>query len=140
MAVTSPRFSHLLTFLLPKGARAVMTPSQGWPHGCLVNPGRTALVSIMGPSREAAFEAAGRIAQGACAGLGAQSISVRLYSFPPEERTDGRDWLFVSSQRGGVDGWTMIVGAEVAFAPTALGATFPQFESEARPALQAHGR
>ena len=138
--MTSPRMSHLLTFLLPKGARRVVPPNamsdSGWPYGCLVDVGRISLISIMGPSREAAFETAGLIVRESCQGLGARSISVRLYTFPPEDRCDGRDWLLVGSGPGGVDGWTLIVGAEVAFAPTALGATFPEFEM-ARPAPRA---
>ena len=137
--MTSPRMTHLLTLLLPKGARAAPAPAGGWPYGCLVDFGRIGLISIMGPSREAAFETAGRISRVACRGLGPQSISVRLYTFPPEVRNDGRDWLFVATPRGGVDGWTLILGADVAFAPTALGAVFPEFQA-AQPAPRAASR
>jgi hypothetical protein len=134
--MTSPRMTHLLTFLMPKGARRVVAPIGGWPFGSLVDLGKIGLVSVMGPSREAAFETAAGIGSAACAGLPPQSISVRLYTFPPEEKNDGRDWLHVSTPSGGVDGWTMIVGADVAFAPTALGATFPEIQA-ARPAPRA---
>jgi hypothetical protein len=135
MAVTSPRFTHLLTFLLPPGSRRVVAPAEGWPFRCVVEFGKIS-VNVMGPSREATFATAARIGIAACADLPPQSISVRLYTFPPEEKGGGRDWLHVSSPPGGVDGWTMIVGAEVAFAPTALGATFPEIQT-ARPAPRA---
>lgn len=135
--MTSPRFTHLLTFLLPNGARRIVTPVDGWPYGCLVEFGRTSLVSIMGPSREATFDAAAQILADGCAGLAENSITARVYQFPKKEPTDGRDWLRVSSDCGITDGWTIIIGARVAFSPTGIDPYFPRIQTEARPALKA---
>ncbi len=135
--MTSPSFTHLLTFLLPPGARRIVTPVDGWPYGCLVEFGRTSLVSIMGPSREAAFDAAGQILSDGCTGLAQTSVSLRVYQFPPKEPADGRDWLRVSSGGGVTDGWTAIIGAGVAFSPTGVDPYFPRIQKEARPAPRA---
>lgn len=133
--MSSPPASHLLTFLLPKAAAAVPIPPGGWPFGCVVEFGRVGLVSLMGPSREAVMLVGAELLRVACQHLPALSIAARLYTLPPAARGDGRDWLHVSSGYGGVDTWSIIVGAEVAFSPTSLDPYIPELEGRAQPAL-----
>lgn len=133
-----PRFTHVLTFLLPAGSRRVDAPAGGWPPQFMVELGRAGLVTIMGPSRDAIFDVAASVARQACAGLPEQSIAIRVYARPIERESATRDWLHVSTESlGAVDGWSMIVGAEVAFSPTALDSYFPKLEPMARPAPKA---
>lgn len=142
MAVNSPPFTHLLTFLLPADARRnIVVPHTGWPFGSLVEVSRLGLVSIMGRSREAVFDAAAAVLCPACRGLPRQSVAMRLYTLRVARDEDTRDWLHVATDSlGAVDGWSAIVGAEVAFSPTALDPYFPNLESRAQPAPKAQQR
>jgi hypothetical protein len=135
MAMGSPSASHLLSFMLPGGAAAIRAPAAGWSFGCMVEIGRI-LVQILGPSREAVFEVAGLVLRQACDDLPPQAIAARLYTLPPEQRADGRDWLHVSTPHGAADGWTIITGADVAFSPTALDPYFPKAAAAAPVAAQ----
>lgn len=116
--------SHLLTFMFPPGASPMPGDFADSDVGCIVEYG-TYLVSIMGPSREAVFDHAAKILQRACQGMAPLSIAGRLYTLPPEQKNDGRDWLHVGSGTGGVDTWSIIVGAHVAFSPTAIDPHLP---------------
>jgi hypothetical protein len=126
----SPAASHLLHFMLPGGAAPIRAPAGGWPHRCMVEIGRI-MVQVLGPSREAVFESAGLIVRQACHALPPQAIAARLYTLPPEQRSNERDWLHVAAPHGAADGWTIITGAEVAFSPTALDPYFPNVATAA---------
>jgi hypothetical protein len=73
--------------------------------------------AVDGPSRELVLEETARLLREICRGLGPLSIAATLESPPPGS---------------GRDGWTIIVGADIAFSPTALGATFPNQTREPR--------
>jgi hypothetical protein len=107
-----------LTFVLPKGAHALQSgcyDTSSWVPGCfLVIAGP--FVAITAPSRERAMEQAARLLRVTCQGLTEISIAATLESPAP---VSGRD------------GWTIIVNADIAFAPTSLGATFPQEQHHA---------
>lgn len=74
------------------------------------------LVKICGPSRQRVFGAATGFLRSLARPSEPVSISATLAS-PPNR------WPGHSHQH---DGWSIILGADVAFAPTALGATFPE--------------
>jgi hypothetical protein len=121
--------SHILTFLTPPGARIEPGFRIDSPHGCILEVGRTGLVTILGPSREAVFELAARLLRAACRGLPPASVSARLYQARPHgDLAEGRDWLELP---GPVDGWTIIIGAEVAFSPTAIDPYLPALSRRA---------
>jgi hypothetical protein len=107
---SSPPVTYRLTFVLPAGALAVQSGIfSGWVQGCeLVIAGP--FIAITGPSRERVQEQAARLLRVSCQKLRAVSIEALLETPPPG---------------GGRDGWTIIVNADIAFAPTGLGATFP---------------
>src|SRR5437764_1421876 len=119
MVMSSRPASHLLTFLLPGGARRDAGLIIDSPHGCIAQIGKIGLVSVFGPSREVVMDQAARILTVACRGLPQPlCVAATLYSLHRYGRqNDGRDWLELP---GPADGWTIIVGAEVAFSPTAL--------------------
>lgn len=115
------RPSHILTFLLPQGARRDDGIRVDSRYGEIVEIGRSGLITVMAPSQEAAFEIAAQMLRIACRGLAPLSIAARIYA-PALDRGDGRDWLEVP---GPADGWTIIVGADVAFSPTQIDPYFP---------------
>lgn len=117
---------YRLSFLLPAGALACSGSHQPSPEGCLLHV-TFPLVDIAGPSREAVFEHATRFLRVSCRGRPPLSIAARL-------STPGRTV--------GTDGWTIIVGADIAFSPTALDPHLPR-PDQARPpppAVAARGR
>lgn len=82
----------------------------GWVSGCelaIAHPH----VAIFGPSRERVIDQAARLIRVACHNLPSASISAHMQSPPPVS---------------GHDAWTIIVNADIAFCPTALGAVFPE--------------
>jgi hypothetical protein len=94
-----------LSFLLPTGTTVVAGSHRPSPEGCLMHVEADRLIEIVGPSREAVFEHAARLLRVVCRGLSAVSIAAML-------KTPARPV--------GHDSWTIIVGADVAFSPTAL--------------------
>src|SRR5258708_1636208 len=103
--------SFHLSFLLPEGVDASWADGRHFPAlGCHVRV-LSPLMKIRGPSRDWVFDAADVILRQACESHGPLSIAATLQSPPP---CPGRD------------SWTIIVGADVAFAPTGLGAHFPR--------------
>lgn len=127
-----PSFTHLASFLLPAGARADSGIIADSPYRCFVEVGKFGLVSIMGGSREAVFDQAGRILAIACEGLPAHSIACTLFTKTPGPSADGRDWLRLE---GATDNWTIIVNSKVAFSPTGLNPHFPNLTRLARPPI-----
>jgi hypothetical protein len=110
MVVRSSPNSFRLTFLLPDRARPARSGAfRGWVADCELSV-QGGFIAISGPSRERVMEQAARLIRVACQDLREISIAATLESPPP---VSGRD------------GWTIIVNADIAFAPTALGATFP---------------
>ena len=100
-----------LTFLLPVELGLVVAPGRHCPclHGCVLIIERSGLVAIEGPSRERVFAQADRFLRVNSKGRPAYSVCATLES--P---------AFADGGRGGRDGWSIIVGAEIAFSPTAL--------------------
>lgn len=112
--------SYRLTFLLPNRDVTVECGTfQPSPEGCRLTV-RFPMVEILGPSRESVFDHAARLLRVACRGQRPLSMAGRLQ---------------VSEQPIGGDAWTIIVGADVAFSPTGLGAEFPR-QQHAPPALE----
>lgn len=95
-----------LTFLLPPVLGLLVAPGRHQPclHGCLLEIDRAGLVAIEGPSRERVFEQATRFLRVNGKGRPPYSVTATLSSPHPSGR----------------DGWSIIVGAEIAFSPTAL--------------------
>jgi hypothetical protein len=112
--------TYRLTFTLPKGAMAL--PSgvhQDWEPGCeldICGP----LIAIIAPSREKAMSQAARVLRVACARLARAETSALLESPAP---VSGRD------------SWTVVINADIAFVPGAIGAVFPEIQDGARAAL-----
>lgn len=103
--------TYLLTFLLPDGVSAAAGSTLPDDDGCAVGIDRGTFVEIRGPSRQAVFDRAAVLLRAACRGRGALSILALL-------RTPAR--AYSQSSAGGRDDWTIIVGADVAFSPTAI--------------------
>ncbi len=101
--------SYRLSFLLPNGVAARSGEYADWVPGCVLTVSGPS-VEISAPSKDNAFEQAARLLRVVCQGKGPLSIAALLVSPRPVS---------------GADGWTIVVGADVAFAPTSLGATFP---------------
>jgi hypothetical protein len=108
--------SYRLSFLLPKGLSPRPGEYADWVPGCVVQIDGAQAV-VLGPSRQRLFEQTARLVRVICHGKGPFSIAACLESPPPV---------------AGRDGWTIIVGADVAFSPTAIGASFPQSVQEPR--------
>ncbi len=105
--------SFYLSFLLPKGVDAAAADGRSYPGlGCKVRA-TPPLVKISGPSRESVFECATLELRAAHYDrpIGPVSIAATLQSPPPVS---------------GVDTWSIIVGADVAFSPTSLDPHFPR--------------
>lgn len=101
--------SYRLSFLLPQGLSPRLGAYADWVPGCVVEIDRAQAV-VLGPSCQRLFEQTARLVRVICYGKGPFSIAACVESPPP---ISGRD------------GWTIIVGADIAFSPTALGSTFP---------------
>jgi hypothetical protein len=95
---------------LPPGSASALGVYSGWVPHCAIEIDLVRAV-ITGPSKEAVIEQTARLVRTICFGRQDLSIDAVLESPPPG---------------GGRDGWTLIVGADIAFAPTGLGATFPE--------------
>ena len=102
---------YRLSFMLPAGITADSGSHAPSPEGCLLHVTGGSLVEIVGPSREATFEHATRLLRVSCRGRPPLSIAATL-------RTPARP--------SGADSWSIIIGADVAFSPTALGPHFPR--------------
>lgn len=113
--------SFRLSFLLLAGVSADRGSHQPSPEGCVLEV-TAPLVAISGPSREAVFEHATSFLRLSCRGLPPVSIAATL------ETPALPSWL----GGGRSDTWSIIVGADVAFSPTALDPHFPT-PSDARP-------
>ena len=129
---SQPAYSHLFSFLLPEGARRDSGIVMDSPVRCFVEVGRIGLVTIMGPSREAVLDQAARILRAACEGMAPQALTGTMYHNAYTNLGDDRDWLRLP---GPADGWSIAVGAEVAFAATALGHHIPDLKVPARKPL-----
>jgi hypothetical protein len=102
--------SYRLSFLLPAGTAAAPGAYSNWVQGCGVEIDLVRAI-ITGPSRESVLEQAARVVRVICQGKTELAIDAVLEAPPPGS---------------GRDGWTIIVGADIAFAPTGLGVTFPE--------------
>jgi hypothetical protein len=101
---------YRLKFLLPPGARSP-AGAHAADSGCSLHVGHAGNVTIEAPSREAAFNLAGRILRECCLQLAPLSIAALLEQ-PAADRF-GRPYH-------ASDSWSIIVGADVAFSPTAM--------------------
>lgn len=113
----SPRTAgYRLTFALPAAARRIVSGAwPGWVGGCdlaIAGP----FVAICGPSRDRVMEQGARLIRIACEGVRHAAIAAEIQSPPPNP---------------GRDSWTIIVNADIAFAPTGLGAVFPEIHDAA---------
>jgi hypothetical protein len=115
--------THKLSFLLPAAISLLVQPGRHQPclHGCVLTIHRSGLVVIEGPSRERLFEQADRFLRVICKGRPALAIAATLIT-PPS---------LPGAYRGGRDGWSIIVGAEIAFSPTALAPVLADQEQRA---------
>lgn len=98
--------AYRLTFLLPPMLGLLVQPGRHSPclHGCVLTIEGGGLVVIDGPSRERVFEQATRFLRVNSKGRPPYSVIATLATPDPRGR----------------DGWSIIVGAEIAFSPTAL--------------------
>lgn len=100
---------HLtLTFRLPVAMAFAVARGRWQPslHGCVTRIGAGDLVEIEAPDRARAFAQAARLLHALGRGGAPCAIAAVLAGGRPPRR----------------DAWTIIVGAEIAFAPTGLGA------------------
>lgn len=113
----SPPTSIRLSFLLPKGVAAdsVAAAFARSQFGCTLDVAGPA-IAITGPSREAVFEDAATLLRMLRRQTNEPHSITALLETPPRCHLG----------RGGRDTWHIIVGADVAFAPTSLGAEFPR--------------
>jgi len=109
-----------LCFLLPRAICRVAAGrlQQLTEHGCDVDMSAAPHIVVLAPSRNRAFDQATRL------------ICARGGNEPP-----GSISAILTSPDGASDGWTIIVGADVAFAPTGLGAYLPALTDELLPLL-----
>lgn len=105
---------YRLTFLLPGAISLLVQPGRHSPclHGCILVIGPCGHVAIEGPSRERVFEQASRFLKVNSKGRPGYSVCATLESpaFVPD----------LIGCRGGRDGWSIIVGADIAFSPTSM--------------------
>jgi len=101
--------AYRLTFILPEIISLAVQPGRHQPclHGCVLTIERGGLVAIIGPSRQQTFDQAARFLKVHCKGRPAMSIAAVLDS--PSKYCPR-----------GSDGWSIIVGAGIAFSPTAM--------------------
>ena len=109
---------YRLSFLLPPGAPLARTLARSDPPFDLeaFTVHSAGLVSITGASREAAFAQAALFLRELCRGLKPQSIAATMITTAHPGMPGGRD------------SWSIIVGADVAFSPTAMPPHFPLLE------------
>jgi hypothetical protein len=107
--------SYRLTFLLRRAIARMAIPRLRTLtlDGCEIDMAQAPLVSIVAPTRDRAFDQAARL------------LRARGGNEPPELI---HATLATPGQRGGRDGWSIVVGADVAFAPTGLGAYLPALD------------
>jgi hypothetical protein len=111
--------SYRLSFLLPKGVSADPGRHRPSPDGCILTVAGP-MAEILGPSREATFEHATRFLRVVCRGRPPLSIAAVLET---------------PVQPAGRDSWSIIVGADVSFSPTALDPHFPREQKATPPPL-----
>lgn len=102
-----------LKFTLPR-VLALVPPGRHHPciAGCILTverAGANLMVDVAGQSRELVFEQARRFLRVISKGHGAMTIQATLITPAPRYIIDGG--------RGGRDGWTIVIKAEIAFAP-----------------------
>lgn len=104
---------YKLTFLLPPAIGLMVQPGRHQPclAGCVLVIGPCGHVAIEGPSRERVFDQATRFLKVNSKGRPAYSVAATLESPLPCR---------------GRDGWSIIVGAEIAFSPTSMPPTIMQ--------------
>jgi hypothetical protein len=102
---------YRFTFLLDPRLRLSVPPGRHQPciHGCVLEVDSHGLVTITGPSGERVREQARRMLRIHAKGLGAMVMTGVMVT-PPHLRFE----------RGGRDGWSIIVNADVAISPTSL--------------------
>lgn len=100
------RAPYQLSFLLPAQLAFSVPVGRHHPclHQCILTVGLNGLVSIEAPSKERAFEQATRFLRKIAKGHAPMSITAVLATSEPRGR----------------DGWSIIVGTDVAFSPTSL--------------------
>lgn len=110
----NPADLYGLSFHLPRAIARVAAGrlAQLTEHGCGVEI-REGFALIVAPHRDAAFNQAARL------------LRARGGNEPPAAIAAV---LRAPGAAAGRDGWTIIVGADVAFAPTGLGAFFPAID------------
>lgn len=101
---------YRLTFMLPLSIAHQVATGRHCPclYGCLLTIERPGRITVTGPSRERVFEQAARFLRVVARRKGPMSIAATL-------ATPGG-----AAGRGASDAWSIIVGAKVAFSPTAL--------------------
>ncbi len=109
-----------LSFLMPRGARRSRFDDLS-RHPCVVEVDGP-LVRIRGDSREQVFECAADLVRSLQV---AEPVSIAAILHTP-------------SKPSGFDRWSIIAGADVAFSPTGLGATFPTVQEPPCPAPAAN--
>lgn len=98
---------HRLAFTVPVTLRLGVIKGRHQPclHGCSLIVGEHFGAVIEGPSRERVFDQARRFLRVHARGHGAMTIAATLRSPPPAR---------------GIDSWSIVIGAEIAFAPTSI--------------------
>lgn len=100
------RAPYQLSFLLPPSLAFSVPAGRHHPclHQCILTVGLNGLVMIEAPSRERSFEQATRFLRTVAKGHAPMSITALLATEEPRGR----------------DGWSIIIGTDVAFSPTSL--------------------
>jgi hypothetical protein len=103
--------AYRFVFLLPPAVSLLAPPGRHQPcqHGCILNVGPQGLVSIEAPTRWQLFDQARRFLRVIAKGRPAMSIATNLYT--PPSHVGGR---------AGIDGWQIVVNAEISIVPTSL--------------------
>lgn len=110
--------AYRLTFLLPGLLALKVLPGRHQPclHGCVLTVESLGRVVVTGRSREQLFEQTRRFLRVVAKGAGPLAIASVLET-PLRHAPSGRD------------GWSIIVGADVAFSPTSLKPDIGRLES-----------
>ena len=113
-AVRPPRPVFKLVFALPASLRLVAPGRhQPNPDGPTLVIDRSGWCSVLGPSRREVLEHAGRFLKSVAKGRGPIKIIGATLVTPPN--------YYPGAVRGGRDGYTIVIGAEVSFSPTTVG-------------------
>jgi hypothetical protein len=96
---------YRLSFLLPATMMAPIGRHQPCQAGCVLHVERGGLVKIDGPSRDRVFEQARRFFRIHSKGLPPMSVAATLETPAVRPRRDS---------------WSIIIGADIAFSPTAM--------------------